>query len=71
MRVTKLERFLKASNGDVAHAKACLTKHVAWLGSLPVDLRAAALPELRKGKLYIRGRDRLGREMLIWQVMAP
>ena len=71
MRVTKLERFLKASNGDVAHAKACLTKHVAWLGSLPVDLRAAALPELRKGKLYIRGQDRLGREMLIWQVMAP
>jgi len=71
MRVTKLERFLKASNGDVAHAKACLTKHEAWLGSLPVDLRAAALPELRKGKLYIRGQDRLGREMLIWQVMAP
>ena len=71
MRVTKLERFLKASNGDVAHAKACLTKHVAWLGSLPVDLRAAALPELRKGKLYIRGQDRLGREMLIWQVMVP
>ena len=70
MRVTKLERFLKASNGDVAHAKACLTKHVAWLGSLPVDLRAAALPELRKGKLYIRGQDRLGREMLIWQVIA-
>ena len=70
MRVTKLERFLKASNGDVAHAKACLTKHEAWLGSLPVDLRAAALTELRKGKLYIRGQDRLGREMLIWQVMA-
>ena len=70
MRVTKLERFLKASSGDVAHAKACLTKHVAWLSSLPVDLRAAALPELRKGKLYIRGQDRLGREMLIWQVMA-
>ena len=70
MRVTKLERFLKASNGDVAHAKACLTKHEAWLGSLPVDLRAAALPELRKGKLYIRGQDRLGREMLIWQVIA-
>ena len=70
MRVTKLERFLKASSGDVAHAKACLTKHVAWLGSLPVDLRAAALPELRKGKLYIRGQDRLGREMLIWQVIA-
>ncbi|KOO33334.1 hypothetical protein Ctob_013777 [Chrysochromulina tobinii] len=71
MRVTKLERFLKASNGDVAHAKACLTKHEAWLSSLPVDLRAAALPELRKGKLYIRGQDRLGREMLIWQVMVP
>ena len=70
MRVTKLERFLKASNGDVAHAKACLTKHEAWLSSLPVDLRAAALPELRKGKLYIRGQDWLGREMLIWQVIA-
>ena len=54
----------------MAHAKACLTKHVAWLGSLPVDLRTAALPELRKGKLYLRGQDRLGREMLIWQVIA-
>ena len=70
LRVTKLGRFLKASNGDLAHAKACLTKHVAWLGSLPVDLRTAALPELRKGKLYLRGQDRLGREMLIWQVIA-
>ena len=70
LRVTKLGRFLKASNGDLAHAKACLTKHMAWLGSLPVDLRTAALPELRKGKLYIRGQDRLGREMLIWQVIA-
>ena len=70
LRVTKLGRFLKASNGDLAHAKACLTKHMAWLGSLPVDLRTAALPELRKGKLYLRGQDRLGREMLIWQVIA-
>ena len=68
LRVTKLGRFLKASNGDLAHAKACLTKHMAWLGSLPVDLRTAALPELRKGKLYLRGQDRLGREMLIRQV---
>ena len=67
LRPVKLQRFLNACNGDVVTAKAWLTRHVAWLAALPADLKVEAMPELRKGKLHIHGRDRHGRHMLIWQ----
>jgi len=67
MRDAKLRRFVKAMNGNVEAAKEFLTKHAAWLDGLPADLKAAAMPELRKGKLHIHGKDKLGRPLFIWQ----
>ena len=67
IRNAKLRRFLKAANGRAEAAAAHLTKHVAWLKALPVDIKAQAAVELQKRKLYIRGRDREGRHLLVWR----
>jgi len=62
-----LSRFLAFNTGDEAKTAEQYANHLKWLKTLPSDMQSQAEEEIRKGKLYIRGRDREGRLNIWWR----
>jgi hypothetical protein len=64
-----LQRFLDQADGSTKTATANFEKHLRWRASQPSvqELRRQADVELRKGKVYLRGKTKTGLPILWWE----
>jgi hypothetical protein len=62
---TTIARYLIARNGDLAKATELLTKAEAWRSKRWPVLKQDCLKELRVPRIYVHGRDKEGRPLVI------
>jgi hypothetical protein len=62
-----LARFLIARNGDVAKSKAMYEDHLAWRAENWPALMSSCMNEFSKGKSYVKGEDKQGHPLIIFQ----
>jgi hypothetical protein len=59
-------RFFLARDGNVGKATALLRDHIAWRSQIPPIFKSDITKEMRPGKLYVHGTDKLGHPLLVW-----